>query len=55
MDERGALLFAESQEGRLREPDGVQWIDTDHFAIANEGDMDGGARGWTIFNKDGRK
>ncbi len=24
-----------------------------HFAIANEGDMDGGARGWTIFNKDG--
>ena len=53
MDERGALLFTESQEGRLREPDGVQWIDTDHFAIANEGDMDGGARGWTIFNKDG--
>ena len=53
IDERGALLFTESQEGRLREPDGVQWIDTDHFAIANEGDMDGGARGWTIFNKDG--
>jgi hypothetical protein len=52
-DERGALRFTETQEGRLREPDGVQWIDNDHFTIANEGDMDGGARGWTIFNKDG--
>ncbi len=52
-DERGALLFTESQPGRLREPDGVQWIDDTHFAIANEGDMDGGSRGWTIFAKDG--
>lgn len=52
-DERGALTFTESQPARLREPDGVQWIDNDHFAIANEGDMDGGARGMTIFNKDG--
>ena len=52
-DERGALLFTESQEGRLREPDGVQWIDDEHFAIANEGDMDGGSRGFTVFHKDG--
>lgn len=52
-DERGALRFTESQPNRLREPDGVQWIDNDRFAIANEGDMDGGARGWTIFHKDG--
>ena len=52
-DERGALIFTESQPGRLREPDGVQWIDDDHFAVANEGDMDGGSRGWTIFAKDG--
>jgi len=51
-DERAALRFTESQT-RPREPDGVQWIDTDHFAIANEGDMDGGTRGWTIFHKDG--
>lgn len=54
-DERGALIFNQSQSNRLREPDGVQWIDGDHFAIANEGDMDGGARGWTIFHKDGRE
>lgn len=52
-DERGALLFTDSQPGRVREPDGVQWIDDDHFAIANEGDMDGGARGMTIFHKNG--
>ncbi|WP_298839509.1 esterase-like activity of phytase family protein [uncultured Roseobacter sp.] len=52
-DERGALIFTQSQTGRLREPDGVQWIDDAHFATANEGDMDGGARGWTIFHKDG--
>ncbi|MEM9550055.1 MAG: esterase-like activity of phytase family protein [Pseudomonadota bacterium] len=52
-DERGALIFTESQTGRLREPDAVTWIDDNHFATANEGDMDGGSRGWTIFNKDG--
>ena len=52
-DERGALIFTESQHGRLREPDAVTWIDDTHFAIANEGDYHGGSRGWTIFNKDG--
>ncbi len=49
----GALLFTESQPGRKREPDSVKWIDDAHFATANEGDMDGGSRGWTIFNKSG--
>mgnify|MGYP001792985232 CR=1 FL=1 len=52
-DERAALIFDQNQPNRLREPDGVQWIDNDHFAIANEGDMDGGSRGMTIFRKDG--
>ncbi|WP_136067437.1 esterase-like activity of phytase family protein [Modicisalibacter radicis] len=52
-DERAALIFDERQPGRLREPDAVQWIDDDHLAVANEGDMDGGARGWTIFDKHG--
>lgn len=52
-DERGALIFTESQKGRLREPDAVKWIDDDHFATANEGDYQGGSRGWTIFHKDG--
>ncbi|MGR3636867.1 MAG: esterase-like activity of phytase family protein [Shimia sp.] len=52
-DERGALIFTESQKGRKREPDAVTWIDTNHFATANEGDYAGGSRGWTIFHKDG--
>ena len=51
-DERGALIFTQSQTA-VREPDGVQWIDKDHFATANEGDMDGGSRGFTVFAKDG--
>ncbi|KJZ20250.1 esterase-like activity of phytase family protein [Loktanella sp. S4079] len=52
-DERGALIFDEMLTGVPREPDAVKWIDDTHFATANEGDMDGGTRGWTIFDVDG--
>ncbi|TKA97331.1 esterase-like activity of phytase family protein [Cereibacter changlensis] len=52
-DEKAALRFDESQEGQLREPDGVQWLDDETFVLANEGDMDGGARGFTVMKKDG--
>ncbi|MEL7104863.1 MAG: esterase-like activity of phytase family protein [Pseudomonadota bacterium] len=52
-EEEGALTFDGTLLGVPREPDAVKWIDDDHFATANEGDMDGGSRGWTIFNKDG--
>ena len=38
---------------RLREPDTVAWIGTDFFATANEGDLDGGSRGFTIFDTSG--
>ncbi|MEL6168301.1 MAG: esterase-like activity of phytase family protein [Pseudomonadota bacterium] len=51
--EEGALLFTDTQADRVREPDAVKWIDDTHFATANEGDMDGGSRGWTIFHQDG--
>ena len=51
--EDGKLDFTGSMGERLREPDAVQWIDDDRFAIANEGDWNGGSRSWTIFNKDG--
>jgi YVTN family beta-propeller protein len=34
-----------------REPDGVTWINDDLFATANEGDYEGGSRGWSIFSK----
>lgn len=36
-----------------REPDAVAWVDADHFVTANEGDWNGGSRGFTIWNKDG--
>lgn len=52
-EEEGALVFDQSQTARVREPDTVKWIDDNHFLIANEGDMDGGSRGWTIFSKTG--
>jgi hypothetical protein len=37
-----------------REPDGVAWINDDLFAAANEGDYEGGSRGWTIFDRGGK-
>ena len=36
-----------------REPDGVSWINTELFATADEGDLDGGSRGFTVFNTNG--
>ncbi len=49
----GKLDFTKSKEGVLREPDAVKWIDADHFVAANEGDYEGGSRGFTIWKKDG--
>ncbi|SDO50597.1 Uncharacterized conserved protein [Halomonas shengliensis] len=49
----GALTFTESQQGVLREPDAAQWLDDERFVIANEGDYQGGARGFSIFHKSG--
>ncbi len=51
--EERALTFDDTLEDVVREPDAVKWLDDVHFVTANEGDMDGGSRGWTIFNKDG--
>ena len=52
-EDDGKLSFTDSQAGVLREPDTVKWIDDNRFIIANEGDYNGGSRGFTIFNKDG--
>ncbi|MFC3061442.1 esterase-like activity of phytase family protein [Paenirhodobacter populi] len=49
----GKLSFTQTTDPIAREPDGVKWIDADHFATANEGDWKGGSRGFTIFAKDG--
>jgi hypothetical protein len=50
----GMLNFTGSLQQVRREPDAVKWLDNDRFVIANEGDYKGGARGFTIFNKQGK-
>ncbi|MFD2250119.1 hypothetical protein FHS82_002810 [Pseudochelatococcus lubricantis] len=49
----GVISPTDTIENALREPDAVRWLDDDRFVIANEGDYKGGARGFTIFNKNG--
>jgi len=53
LKEERALTFDGQQVHRKREPDAVQWLDNNRFVIANEGDFEGGSRGFTIFNKQG--
>ena len=48
-----SVNLTETQANRLREPDGVAWVSKTQFATANEGDWNGGSRGFTIFNADG--
>ena len=52
-EEEGALTFDGKLSAVPREPDAVKWLDDDHFVTANEGDMDGGSRGFTVWNRDG--
>ncbi|MDK2895919.1 MAG: hypothetical protein PWP04_39 [Candidatus Atribacteria bacterium] len=51
--EEGALIFEASQKNRRREPDAAKWLDNERFVTANEGDYQGGSRGFTIFNTQG--
>ncbi|WP_346293614.1 esterase-like activity of phytase family protein [Sphaerothrix gracilis] len=37
-----------------REPDGVTWLPGNLIATADEGDLDGGSRGFTLFDRSGR-
>lgn len=53
IEDDGSLDFNGSVSGVLREPDAVKWIDDERFIAANEGDYNGGSRGFTIFSKDG--
>lgn len=39
--------------GIPREPDGVTWLNAELFVTADEGDLDGGSRGFTVFNTAG--
>lgn len=50
----GALAFTGELKDVKREPDAVKWLDDNRLVIANEGDYQGGARGFTIFDKTGK-
>jgi len=52
-EEEGVIDQSSSLTAVPREPDGVAWINKKYFATADEGDMDGGSRGFTIFDKEG--
>ncbi|RNL61680.1 esterase-like activity of phytase family protein [Zhongshania marina] len=47
------ILQTESLDDVLREPDGVSWLSTEYFVTANEGDLDGGSRSFSVFNTAG--
>lgn len=51
--EDGIISFTDTLVGVPREPDAVTWIDGNRFATANEGDLFGGSRGFTVFRRDG--
>lgn len=53
-DDRPAVItLTESLADLAREPDGAVWLNTAQFATADEGDLYGGSRGFTVFNRDG--
>ncbi|TDH35238.1 esterase-like activity of phytase family protein [Pseudohoeflea suaedae] len=53
VEKDGKLDFTGSLKGLKREPDTVKWVDDDRIVVANEGDYEGGSRGFTIFTRDG--
>ncbi|MEY9197796.1 hypothetical protein ABIA16_002912 [Sinorhizobium fredii] len=50
----GAISFASDLTGVKREPDAVKWLDDNRLVVANEGDYEGGSRGFTIFDVTGK-
>jgi len=53
MTRDGIISPTQRAENVKREPDTVKWLDNNRFVTANEGDYEGGSRGFTIFRKDG--
>ncbi len=49
----GVIAGTGALEGLAREPDAVSWIDAQRLVTANEGDYEGGSRGFTVFGLDG--
>ncbi len=53
VEEEGAIRFTGALEGVKREPDAAKWLDDERFVMANEGDYEGGSRGFTIMSSSG--
>jgi hypothetical protein len=53
IEDNGIVELTSSLTDVPREPDAVTWIGKDYFATADEGDLDGGGRGFTIYDTDG--
>ncbi len=49
----GTIAPTDSLSNVKREPDAVAWLDDTRFVTANEGDYQGGSRGFSIFNTRG--
>jgi DNA-binding beta-propeller fold protein YncE len=43
-----------AKQGVKREPDAIAWLGTDRLITANEGDYEGGSRGFTVFDAAGK-
>ncbi|MGF1666229.1 MAG: esterase-like activity of phytase family protein [Acidimicrobiia bacterium] len=52
--EDGIISLTDTITDIPREPDAVAWIGTGRFATANEGDLFGGSRGFTVYDMTGR-
>lgn len=48
------IEFSTTLQGVAREPDAVAWLDNDKIVTANEGDLFGGSRGFSVFNRSGK-
>ncbi|CAA0078488.1 Uncharacterised protein [BD1-7 clade bacterium] len=53
-EEEDHITLTSSLTDVPREPDGVTWINNDFLATADEGDFEGGSRGFTVFNTLGK-
>lgn len=52
--DNGLIEFNGKLENLAREPDAVAWLDGERMATANEGDLFGGSRGFSILSDRGR-
>jgi hypothetical protein len=52
-EDPAVISQTENLAGVPREPDGVSWIGTEYITTADEGDLDGGSRGFTVFDTAG--